>query len=208
MRPVDRAAGLAGLAGVILVVLCSVVSAADAEPGDPTSTIAAAVIGNRDAARLAGYLGIIGAFLFGVFVARLYGHLRAGARSGAWVPVISLIGGCAVIGAAIIEIGMAFAASEVTLRSDPSAATFFVLWWWNPANLYAPGFAMLLAGGTAAQARGAFTLWFRWFSLAMLVLLGLLVVVAQAPGLGTGPGIVWVGVASIVLALSPAPLRE
>ena len=174
-------------------------AAADVNPDDSATVVAAAVRSNRDSAQFAAFLGLLGAVLFGIFVARLYGALRLHTVSGSWVPVMSLIGGILVISAVVTEIGLAYAVSEFSFGDEGQLARFFVLWSWNSASIYAPGFALMMVGGTAVEPSGRlFPDWFRPLSWALFGFSAFMVV-ARAPGLGVAPAVLWVGIVSILL---------
>ena len=195
----ERGSGLAGVAGVCLIVSCSVMAAADVNPDDSATVVATAVSSNRDSAQFAAFLGLLGAVLFGIFVARLYGALRLHTVSHSWVPVMSLIGGILVISAVVTEIGLAYAVSEFSFADEGQLARFFVLWSWNSASIYAPGFALVMVGGTAVEPSGRlFPDWFRPLSWALFGFSAFMVV-ARAPGLGVAPAVLWVGIVSILL---------
>ena len=143
-------------------------AAADVNPDDSAIVVATAVLAIRDSAQFAASLGLLGAVLFGIFVARLYGALRLHTVSRSWVPVMSLIGGILVINAVVTEIGLAYAVSEFTFGDEGQLARFFVLWSWNSASIYAPGFALMMVGGTAVEPSGRlFPDWFRPLSWAL-----------------------------------------
>jgi hypothetical protein len=185
----------------VLIIACSIGAAPDAEPSDPDALVIATVADNRDAARLAAVLGLLGAFLFAVFIARLHGVLRSQSTRHSWISAMSLIGGTVLIGAAVVDVGLAYAASEFR-AGGADLARFFVLWSWTSANVYAPGFAALIAGGTGSRAPGGvFPRWFPAFSWVLLAITGFMLLVAQAPGLGAGPGVLWIGAASVILTL-------
>jgi hypothetical protein len=195
--------------GVALLLVFLTLAETDANPDDASSVVAAALIDNRDAARLGAYLGIVAAFLLIVFVARLHGALRNVANPGSWFPGLALVGGAVLVGVILVEVGFTFAATELqSLGEDAPAAKLFVLWSWNSANLAAPGFAALLAGSTLVSfTANAFPPWFRWAG-AGLLLLTVIVWAAGTPGLALAPGIVWVGLASVLLTVSAATVPQ
>ena len=158
---------------------------------------------NRDRARLAALLGVVGAVLFAVFIARLYDVLRTQSAFHPWLAGSSLVGGILVSGVALIEDGLAYSASEVTPATG-SATRLFILWSWSSASIYAPGFAVLIVGGTAAQRAGSvFPKWFRPLSWTLPGVTALLVLVMRAPGLGAAPGVLWVCVSAILIIFRP-----
>jgi hypothetical protein len=209
MSVLDRAGGAAGIVGVALalVFLALVDSGADAVDSSPVA--AAALVDNRDSARLGAYLGLLASFLLIIFVSRLYGALRDVAGSRSWFPGVALVGGAVLVGVLLIEVGFTFAASELrSYGQDAPVARLFILWSWNSANLFVPGFAALVTGSTLVGfSAKAFPPWFRWLSAALLLLM-LLMAAAGVPGLATAPGLLWVGLASILLTLTPTARFE
>ena len=140
-------------------------------------------------------LGLLGAVLFGIFVARLYGALRLHTVSRSWVPVMSLIGGILVISAAVTEIGLAYAVSEFSFADEGQLARFFVLWSWNSASVYATWFLANDGGWYGSRALWRlFPDWFRPLSWALFGLSVFILVVARAPGLGAAPAVLWLGI--------------
>ncbi len=207
MRLIDRAGALAGIGATVLILLfvgmTDVSSEPNSGPEDPSSQLARALAANRESARLGSYLGLIGVFLLVVFAARLYGALREASVPGSWVPVMSVIGGVLLAGTLLVDIGFAYAASELSsYGEDTQVAKLFILWGWNSANLYAPSFVIIIGSSTAvAFSARAFPYWFRWASVLLLVLMLLIVGVMRAPGLATAPGMLWMILASLVLAI-------
>ena len=210
MKLMDRAAGACGIVGVPLVVAFVSLSTPIANPDDPSSAIAEALVENRDDARLGAYIGFLGAFLLIVFVARLHGALRNATGPGAWAPTVALIGGILLVVTLVVDAGFSYAASELqSYGQETQVATFFVLWSWNSANLYAPGLAALLTGTSLVVLRtNTFPGWYRWISVALLFIMALIVTVLRAPGLATAPGMLWILITSILLAVVPFEARE
>lgn len=204
MSVLDRVGGVAGLAGAALVVFFVTLAESEADAVDSSAVAAAALVDNRDSARLGAYVGVLAAFLLIVFVARLHGALRNLAGPGSWFPGVALVGGAVLIGVLLIEVGFAFAASELrSYGQDAPVARLFILWSWNSANLFVPGLAALLVGSTLVGfSAKAFPPWFRWLGVALLLVM-LLTAASGAPGLAVAPGLLWVGLASILLALTP-----
>lgn len=202
----DTLGALAGAAGVLLTFGFVSVASHDSDPSDAPATIAAALIDNKSDAELAAQLGLAAAFLFVVFVARLFGTLRQSGASS-WLPSIALLGGGAIIAALLFEIGVVLAqTSTEALHDTPELAVVLVQLSWNSAALYAPGFAALMLGTTATCFRSAvLPSPIKWLGVALLAAMALIVVLLQAPGLATAPGSVWVIAVSLTMAVSKAP---
>ena len=207
MTLIDRAGALAGLVGSALVLVFVSLSEPMADPDDPSSVVAEALVDNRDSARAGAYVALLAAFFLLMFVSRLYAVLRDASGPNSWLPTATLVGGIVLIGMVLIEAGFTFAASELqSYGQDTQVAKVFILWSWNSANLLAPSFCALLAGSTlVAFSANTFPTWFRWTGVALLALMLLMVALLRAPGLATAPGILWIVLASVVLATSKSP---
>ena len=210
MKLMDRVAGACGIVGVPLVVVFLSRSTPNANPDDPSSVIAKALVDNRDSARLGAFLGLLGAFLLIVFVSRLHGILRNATGPAAWAPTVALIGGILLVATIVVDAGFSFAASELqSYGQETQVATFFLLWSWSSANLYAPGFAALLTGASLVVFRSnTFPGWYRWISVALLAVIALLVIVFRAAWFVAAPGSLWIVITSILLAVVPVEARE
>lgn len=173
-------------------------------PEDTSRKIAELLAGNAEQARLGGFLGLIAVVLLVVFFSHLFTSLRTAAGTQSAMPVLALAGGILLATVLLLEIGIAYASSEVSaVGPDTAVAKFFVLWDWNSAALFAPPFAIALLGTTVvAWASRVLPDWYRWTSTVLLVLLLLVFCVMQAPGLATLPGAVWILVTSVLLLAS------
>ena len=210
MKLMDRAAGACGIVGVALVVAFVSLSTPNANPDDPSSAIAEALVDNRDDARLGAYIGFFGAFLLIVFVSRLHSALRNATGPATWAPTVALIGGTLLVVTLVVDAGFSYAASELhSYGLETQVATFFLLWSWSSANLYAPGFAALLTGASLVVFRSnTFPGWYRWISVALLTVIALLVMVLRATWFVAAPGSLWIVITSILLAVVPVEASE
>ena len=206
MSVIDRAGFLAGALGTALVLAYVGLAESGAEPEDSSSVIAAALVENQDSARLAAQLGLLAALLLTVFTSRLHGTLRSAAGPDSWFPTLALVGGVLIVGVLLVEAGLTYAASELeSYGSDSQFTRLFIVWSWNSANLYAPGFIALLGGSTlVAFTAKAFPTWLRWTGAVLLTLSVFLVAVLRVPGLATAPGSLWVMLASVTLSILPS----
>ena len=213
MSLIDRAGGLAGIGAAIHMLflpgcICNLWvprAEVDVGPEDSSALMAKAFTANQDSDRLHAYFGLIAVFLLIMFFSRLYGALRDASGPSSWFPTMALAGGVLMAGVLLVEIGLGFASSELaSYGEETQVLKFFVLWGWNSANLFAPPFAMALASTTlVALSAKAFPQWYRWASVALLLLLLLTSGVMRAPGLAIVPGMLWMFLTSCVLALGP-----
>jgi hypothetical protein len=205
MALADRAVALAGIAGAVLILLFVSLTEPSGSPDDPSSALARALVDNRDSARTGAHIGLIAVFFLIMFMSQLYGTLRDASGPTSWFPTLALVGGILLSGVLLTEVGFAFASSELaSYGEDTQIAKLFILWPWNSANLLAPPFAALLAGGTlVAFSADAFPTWFRWAGAVLLTLMLLIAGVLRAPGLATAPGTLWIILASGMLASRP-----
>jgi hypothetical protein len=213
MTFIDRVAGVAGIgAGVYLLFLPGCVCdlwmprvGGDMSPEDPSSVIASTLIATNGSRRVSAYLGLLAVFLLVIFFARLHGALRVASGPVSWMPTLTVAGGVLLGGVLLVEVGIAFASSELaSYGGETEVVRLFVLWGWNSASLLAPPLALALTGTTVvAFSSTAFPKWYRWASLVLLGLLVLIAVVIRAPGLGIAPGMLWVFLTSFVLILRP-----
>lgn len=210
MTLMDRVAGAAGIVAVPPILAFVSLSEPMAVPDDPSAAIAQALVDNRDSARLGAYLGLLGAFVLIVFVSRLHGALRKAAGPDAWAPTVALIGGTLIVATLVVDAGFSFVASDLeSYGQDTQVAKLFILWSWNSATFYAPGFAALLTGASlVAFHTNAFPGWFRWMSAALLSVMVLIATVLRFPGLAIAPGCLWVVITSVLLAVVPVERRE
>jgi hypothetical protein len=135
-------------------------------------------------------------------MSRLHGALREASSPNSWFPTMALVGGVLLSGVLLTEVGFSFASSELaTYGEDMQVTKLFILWPWNSANLLAPPFVALLASSTLVTfATNAFPMWFRWGGAVLLTVMLLIGGVMRAPGLATAPGMLWIVLASVVLA--------
>ncbi len=105
----------------------------------------------------------------------------------------------------LIGASMGLAASElVNFADDPQVAKTYFVWGWNAANMAAPPLIAPVAATTLVAVRHRrFPRWFRVFGAVWTVLL-LVLLVANMAGMGAGPAMLWVLVASLVLLFDPA----
>jgi hypothetical protein len=210
---IDRAGGLAGLGPAIYILflpgcICDLwmpTTGMDVEPEDSSALVAKAFAANGESVRVGAYLGLIAVFLLVMFFSRLHGALRDASGPNSWLPNMALAGGILMAGVLLIEIGLGFASSELSSYGEETQVVrFFVLWSWNSANLFAPPFAIALVSTTlVALSARAFPQWYRWASAALLALLLMTSGVLRAPGLALVPGMLWMFLTSLVLALKP-----
>ena len=183
--------------------------ATDPNPGRPASALAAALVANREQARLGASLMLAGVFFLFWFVAYLYHLLREAEGDGGWVAGVALGGGLVTAAVLLIGASMGFAASELAnFAADPQVAKTFFVWGWNSANIAAPPLIALVAATTLVAVRHRrFPRWFRVFGVVWTALLvGFLV--ANMAGMGAGLAMLWVLVASFVLLFDAAPAVE
>ena len=217
MRFVDRAAGAAGIpVALYLMFLPGCVcdlwipkKGPDIEPGDASDVVAQYFVANSESGRVGAYLGLIAVFLMVAFFSRLHGALRDATPRASWLPIAVLSGGVLMAVVAIVEVGLAFAASELdNYGGETQVVRFFVLWGWNSANLLTPPFGLALVGTTlVAFSTRAFSDWCRWGSAALLVLLLLISAVLRAPGLAVAPGMLWLVLTSFMLVTHRSAVR-
>lgn len=206
---------LAALAGVIFVASAGA-GAALGDPYDPTTepnptqpadALAAALVRNRDQARLGAYLVLIGVFFFFWFIAYLHGRLREAEGEQGWLASVTLGGGLVAAAVFLLGASMGFASSELSsYGADAQVAKTFFVWGWNAANIAAPPMIALVAATTVLALRlGLFPRWFRWFGVAWTALLAM-ALLANMAGLGSMLSLVWVLAASLVLLIRPQAL--
>jgi hypothetical protein len=213
MSLTDRAGGLAGLGPAIYILflpgcICDLwipTIGMEVGPEDSSALVAKAFAANGESVRVGAYLGLIAVFLLVMFFARLYGALRDASGPSSWLPNMALAGGILMAGVLLIEIGLGFASSELSSYGEETQVVrFFILWSWNSANLFAPPFAIALVSTTLVVLSAlAFPQWYRWASVALLVLLLVASGVLRAPGLALVPGMLWLFLTSFVLTLGP-----
>ena len=201
MSLIDRVGTLAGVGAAIYFLFLPVpTSEVNVEPGQASSEIAEALAGNRGPARLGASLGLIAVVLLVTFFCRFYGELRNASERDSWLPLVTLAGGILLAVVLLFEIGIAYAASELSSYGDETQiAKLFVLWEWNSATLFAPPFALILLSTTVvATSVSAFPNWYRWATMGLLVLL-LLIAGFIGPGLAIAPGTLWMFFTSLML---------
>lgn len=206
---------LAALAGVIFVTLAGAgaalgdpyAPATDPNPTQPADALAAALVRNRDQARLGAYLVLIGVFFLFWFIAYLHGRLREAEGEHGWFASVALGGGLVAAAVFLLGASMGFASSELpSYGADTQVAKTFFVWGWNLANIAAPPMIALVAATTVLALRlGLFPRWFRGFGVVWTVLLAV-ALLANMAGLGTMLSLVWVLAASLVLLIRPQAL--
>ena len=206
---------LAAVAGVMFVVLAGAGAAlgdpydpaTDPDPTQPADALAAALVRNRDQARLGAYLVLIGVFFLFWFTAYLHGRLREAEGKQGWLASVTLGGGLVAAAVFLLGASMGFASSELSsYGADAQVAKTFFVWGWNAANIAAPPMIALVAATTVLALRlGLFPRWFRWFGVAWTALLAV-ALLANMAGLGTMLSLVWVLAASLVLLIRPQAL--
>ena len=104
--------------------------------------------------------------------------------------------------ALVIDTGMVLVAREASdFGADPTAIKVIYAWSWNSANLYAPGFGvMVLATTLVAHVDARFPRWFVWYGIVSIVAILAVALVLGAPGLATMPASLWVVVCGLLLA--------
>lgn len=165
--------------------------------------IAAALVDRHDAFVFAGWAGLAALTLLAVFTARLAGVLSEGTSPPSWLGSLALLGGGLVMMVLVVDTGMVLAAQEAAeFRADPEAIKAIYAWSWNSANLYAPGFGvMVLATTLVGRVDPRFPRWFVWYGTASMVAILGIALVAGAPGLAIVPALLWVIVCGVLLAL-------
>lgn len=209
MSWIDRVGGLAGVAAAIYLLLlpgcvCDLwlqSAAMDVGPGDASARLAAALSASTEANRAGASITLLAVFLLMLFFARLHGAVRQAAPAESWLPSLVLLGGVLMGGHLLVDSGLAFAAAELGAQAHGAElARLFVLWGWNSASLFAPSFALALAGTTAvAFGNGLFRPWYRWASAVLLALLVVAAAILRAPGLALLPGALWMFLTSFQL---------
>ena len=220
MTLIDRIGGAAGIgAGIYFLFrpgcICDLWidetrAAYDIAPETSSAEIARAFAANTESARMHAYIGLIAVFLLLLFFSRLHGSLRDAAGPSSWLPTAALAGGVLLAGELTFDIGLTFAASELTdYGNETEVLRFFPLWGWYSATLWAPPFVLALLGTTlVAWSTEAFPEWYRWTSAVMCGLL-LLITVAGMPGLAIAPGMLWMFATGFLLTVRQiSPMTE
>lgn len=206
MSIIDRLGALAGIGAAAYFMFLPVpTSEVSMSPEDPSAQIAEKLAGNSGPARLGALLGLIAVVLLMMFFSRLHGALQQTSTPSSWLPTMAMTGGVLLASVLLLEIGVAYASSElISEGQDTQVAKFFVLWDWNSATLFAPGFAITIIATTlVAWTEDGAPEWYRWVSAASLVLLLLISGVMRAPGLAIAPGMLWMFATSLMLAIQP-----
>ncbi len=135
------------------------------------------------------------------FIGYLHGHLRRAEGEGGWLASVALAGG--ITAAAMHLVDVSFTLAESVLSSydaDTQVAKTYLIYHWESASVLAPGLGTLVAASTLAGFRyGALPRWLNWFGVAIVILL--LLVATQTPGLGAILASLWIIAASIALFL-------
>jgi hypothetical protein len=220
MTLIDRIGGAAGIGTAIYFFfrpgcICDLWldesrAAYDIAPETPSAEIARAFAANTESTRTHAYIGLIAVLLLLVFFSRLHGALRDAAGPSSWLPTAALAGGVLLAGVLTFDVGLGFAASELTdYGNETEVLRFFPLWGWYSATLWSPPFALALFGTTfVAWSTRAFPPWYRWLSTVLFVLL-LLIAGVGLPGLAIAPGILWMFATALLLTLRQiAPVNE
>lgn len=200
----DRVAALSGLAAPIAILAGVSLAEVGANPTQPSPVIAEALALNHKQIRLGAQLTLLGAFLMLWFVSYLYSRLRRAETTMGWPSALVLGGGIVAAALILVEGGFYYAGSELAdYGDDTQVAKIILLWGWNSASLLAPAFGAVLFGSAWAGFRHAgLPRWLTWFTGIMFVILVVIGVVLQTPGLGALAGSLWFMVASVTLALN------
>ena len=216
MTLIDRIGGAAGIGAAIYFLfrpgcICDLWidesrAAYDIAPETPSAEIARAFVANTESARIHAYIGLIAVFLLLVFFSRLHGALRDAAGPSSWLPTAALAGGVLLAGVVTFDVGLSFAASELTdYGNETEVLRFFPLWGWSSATLWSPPFALALLGTTlVAWSTDVFPQWYRRMSTVLFVLLLLIAGVGLA-GLAIAPGMLWMLATALLLTVRQIP---
>jgi hypothetical protein len=202
MGQVQRWSGLSGILAVALLItavsLSFPVGGVGTSVGDPSADIAAALADNQDNAQVGARLMLAAGFFWILFSAALYGRLRR--SDTGWLPAIVGISGAVAASLMLVEASFTLAMTEVTgYEEDTQVAQMLMAWHWNSAAIYAPPLIATMVGTLGVDlARHAFPGWFRWLTSGLLALCLMLSVIGL-PGLASGPAMLWVLVASVLL---------
>ena len=200
---VNRLPALTGAVGVLLNVVAASLadpyrSGLDPDPTDASPLIARALAEIRDEARIGLLLSSIGAFLLIWFVAYLRGHLQGHEGEGGWLSGAAFGGGLVAIALLLVANSMTLAATEITDYSGETViARVFLTHGWNYFYVVSPPLMALVAASSIVALR--FRALPRWLGILGLVMLVLPFVVGA--GLGAMLGLLWILLASIVLAV-------
>jgi hypothetical protein len=198
----ERLAALCGAGAVVTAVAGSSIGDTGGKGIDPTmgpESILRGVEPLVGQLQVSASLMLVAAVLMLVFLGPLWRRLRIAAE---WVAVVGVSGG---VVAATLLTGYAYDALAMATAAelgDGTTAQVLTTSGWETARVLAvPFLAMVAAAMAAGFTPGVLPLWFRWFSGAMLVpLLVALTPVGPAGLLGLS-GMLWVLVASLLLAV-------
>jgi hypothetical protein len=205
----SRLAAFCGAVGLALMGAESVLadpSTGGVFPGPSTSlgTVSSMLAANASSARAGASCGLVALFLLPVFFGRLHAVLRAALGPDSFWPTAVLLGAASLLTAVLVDTGMAYAASEAgSYAGDGEIGKVIVVYGWNATYLYAPAADVVVVAGTVAAFAGrALPRWLGWAG-GVLVFLSAAALVANGAGGSAIPGLVWMGLASVTLALRP-----
>jgi hypothetical protein len=208
-RTAERIAALAGAVSVVVAVAASSIGDTGGKGIDPTMGPDAILRGVQPLVgelKASGALMSVAAVLLLVFLGPLWRKLRTSAE---WVGVVGVSGGVVAAGLLTAYAYDALAMATAAELGDGTTAQVLTTSGWETARVLAvPFIVMVAAAVVAGSTPGVLPRWFRWFSAVMLVpLVAALSPVGPAGLLGLS-GMLWVLVASLLLAVTARGPRQ